>query len=356
MIPVTQPHLPNRAKLQSYIDGIYERGWLTNNGPLVQELEARLAEYLGVSNLLLVSNGTLALQVAFKALGVHNSAVTTPFSFVATTSALQWEGIKPVFADIDAHTLCLDPAKAEAAMTPDVDAIVPVHVFGNACDVETLDEVAQRRGVQLIYDASHAFGVNYQDESLLAHGDAATLSFHATKLFHSVEGGAVIFKREEDLDKARRIINFGYDNGEINGVGINAKMSEFHAAMGLCMLDEIETIQPQRARLSRAYHELLEGHVQFPVWHTDGTHNHAYFPVLFEDEATLLRVQQSLRDRGIMPRRYFHPSLDTLVYVQPQTGMPVSRDVAGRILCLPLYVQLEVDQVVQISQIIKASL
>ncbi|WP_029652927.1 DegT/DnrJ/EryC1/StrS family aminotransferase, partial [Marinobacter daepoensis] len=195
MIPVTKPYFPSREKLNYYIDGIYERQWLTNNGQLVQELTKRLEDYLGVENLLLVSSGTLALQIAYRALGVSDAnpgaqpeAITTPFSFIATASSLKWDGVQPVFADIDPHTWCLNPATIEAAITPNTRAIVPVHVFGNACDVEAIGAIAQKYNLKVIYDAAHAFGVKYKGESLLKHGDAATLSFHATKLFHTGEG------------------------------------------------------------------------------------------------------------------------------------------------------------------------
>lgn len=354
MIPVTKPHLPDRKKLAAYIDGIYERGWLTNNGPLVQELTRRLETHLGVENVLLVANGTLALQIAFRTLGVTGSAVTTPFSFVATTSALQWEGITPVFADIDPQTLCIDPKQVEAAVTQNTSALVPVHVFGNSCDVEALDDIAQRHNLKTIYDGAHAFGVNYKDRSLLSYGDAATLSFHATKLFHSIEGGAIIFKHKADLERARLLINFGYDNGEIRSLGINAKMSEFHAAMGLCVLDEIKQIQAGRSRVCELYREELEGRVRLPIWNSHCTRNHSYFPVLFDDEAALLRVQRALNDEGINPRRYFYPSLDSLDYIESPIPIrqPVASDIARRVLCLPLYPELNNNLVHTICQAI----
>lgn len=357
MIPVTKPYLPDRKKLAAYIDGIYDRGWLTNNGPLVQELTRRLEAHLGVDNLLLVANGTLALQIAFRTLGVTGSAVTTPFSFVATTSALQWEGITPVFADIDPQTLCIDTKQVEAVITQNTSALVPVHVFGNGCDVEALDELAQQHGLKTIYDGAHAFGVNYKDRSLLSHGDAATLSFHATKLFHSIEGGAIIFKRKKDLERARLLINFGIDGPDsVAELGINAKMNEFQAAMGLCVLDEMHAIQTRRAELWQTYREQLDGHVALPRWNPHCTPNYGYFPILFDTETALGQTEQALNNQSIRPRRYFHPSLDTLAYVQPQAAMPVSRDVASRTLCLPLYGELGVEQAIQITQTIKASL
>ncbi|WP_338564447.1 DegT/DnrJ/EryC1/StrS family aminotransferase [Erwinia sp. E_sp_W01_6] len=218
---VTQPWLPDRERLNQYIDGIYSRKLLTNNGPLVQTFTERLKAFLGVEHLLLVSNGTLALQIAYRALGIQQTvngkpaeAITTPFSFVATASTLNWEGIKPVFCDIDSLNWCLDAERLGALVTPQTRAIVPVHVFGNSCDVEKIDQFARQHHLKVIYDGAHAFNVKYQDKSLLNWGDATTLSFHATKIFHSIEGGAIIFRNEEDLLKARELINFGITGPE----------------------------------------------------------------------------------------------------------------------------------------------
>jgi dTDP-4-amino-4,6-dideoxygalactose transaminase len=265
MIPVTRPYLPSRKKLDKYIDGIYERQWLTNNGPLVQELTLQLEDYLDVRNLLLVANGTLALQVAYKTLNVSDSefgtlpeAITTPFTFIATASSLKWSGVQPVFADIDPNTWCLNPANIEAVITANTRAIVPVHVFGNTCDVAAINSIAQKHKLKIIYDASHAFGVNYKGESLLNYGDAATLSFHATKLFHTGEGGAIVFKRNEDLARAKEIINFGITGVDrVEELGVNAKMNELQAAMGLCVLDEMEKNIDARAAVWNRYEQAL---------------------------------------------------------------------------------------------------
>lgn len=353
MIPVTKPHLPDRTRLDAYVDGIYERGWITNNGPLVRELTQRLESWLGVDNMLLVSNGTLALQIAYRALGITGKAITTPFSFVATTSSLKWEGIEPVFADIDAGSYCLDPVKVEQTICEDTQALIPVHVFGNGCDVEALDAIAQKNDLKIVYDGAHAFGVNYKNQSLLQHGDATTLSFHATKLFHSIEGGAIVFKHKEDLERAKRYINFGIDGPEsIVALGINAKMNEFQAAMGLCLLDEIDTIMAQREAVAQQYREQLVGHVQLQTWNSACSRNHAYFPVVFASEEQLLHVQAALNDSGISPRRYFYPSLDTLDYMHGQGEQPVSRDIARRILCLPIYAGLQSEHINTITSTI----
>lgn len=355
MIPVTKPFLPNREKLNQYLDGIYERNWLTNNGPLVQELTRRLEEYLGVENLLLVSNGTLALQIAYRALGINEpvngqpaEAITTPFTFIATASSLKWDGIQPVFADIDPATWCLAPKNIEAKITPQTRAIVPVHVFGNACDVVAIDAIAQKHNLIVIYDAAHAFGVKYKGESLLKHGDAATLSFHATKLFHSIEGGAIVFKRKEDLERAKRMINFGLTGPEtIDELGINAKMNEFQAAMGLCVLDEIENNLATRKELWEAYREGLADKLQFQRLQPHSTQNYAYVPVLFGSEDSMKAVMASLHEQDIYPRRYFYPSLE-LVDLYSGDACPVSSDTAKRILCLPIYNGLDADKVISV--------
>jgi dTDP-4-amino-4,6-dideoxygalactose transaminase len=345
MIPVTKPYLPNRDKLNQYIDGIYERNWLTNNGPLVQELTRRLEEYLGVENLLLVSNGTLALQIAYHALGINlpvngkpAEAITTPFTFIATASSLKWDGIEPVFADIDPESWCLDPNNIEAAITPNTRAIVPVHVFGNACDVEAINGIAQKHSLKVIYDGCHAFGVKYKGESLLKHGDAATLSFHATKLFHTGEGGAIVFKRKDDLERAKKMINFGITSPEtIEELGINAKMNELQAAMGLCVLDEMVENLEARADVWQRYEKALGKTLQLQSKYHGLRYNYAYFPVVFDSEEQAVRVVATLRENGVLARRYFYPSLESVECLDAQADQPISKDIASRILCLPIY-------------------
>ncbi len=342
MINVTKTYLPNKEKYKKYIDEIYVNGWVTNNGPLVRRLEERLADYLGVKNLVLVSNGTAALEIAYRTLEIDGFAITTPFSFVATTSSLVTNGILPIFADIDPETLCLDPRNIEPLITPHTSAIVPVHVFGNACDVEAIDAIAKRHGLKVIYDAAHAFGVEYRGESLLNHGDISTLSFHATKLFHTIEGGALIIDDDSLVEKARYLINFGIENAEsIPELGTNAKMNEFEAAMGLCMLDEIGEVLERRKEVFERYEEALSGLVGLPAWNENTSLNYGYFPVLFESEAQLLRVQKALNKAGIFPRRYFYPSLDTLSYIEPKQHKPLSRRIASKVMALPIFPELE---------------
>jgi dTDP-4-amino-4,6-dideoxygalactose transaminase len=342
MINVTKTYLPNKEKYKKYIDEIYENGWLTNNGPLVQKLEKRLAEYLGVKNIVLVSNGTVALEIAYRTLGLKGFVITTPFSFVATTSSLVTNQLLPIFADIDKNSFNLDPRNIEKLITPNTSAILPVHVFGNACEVEEIEEIANKHDLKVIYDAAHAFDVKYKEKSVLNYGDISTLSFHSTKLFHSIEGGALIINDDELVQKARYLINFGIKNAEeIPHLGTNAKMNEFEAAMGLCVLDDIEEIKQKRKDILENYRKELKGLVQFQEQNENATENYSYFPVVFGHEAQLLKIQKALNEKEIFPRRYFYPSLDTLSYIEPKQECKISRDISKRILCLPIYTELE---------------
>jgi len=353
MINVTKTYLPDKKKYISYVDKIYKNGWVTNNGPLVQELQARLAEYLGVKNIVLVANGTIALEIAYRLLKLEGEVITTPFSFVATTSSLVSNGLKPIFADIDSNSLNIDPKNIEVCITKNTSAIVPVHVFGNACKVEDIEKIADKYNLKVIYDAAHAFGENFKGQSLLNYGDVSTISFHATKMFHSIEGGALIINDDRLVQDAKYLINFGIDGPEsVKALGTNAKMNEFEAAMGLCVLDDIESIKDERKQLYERYYNALDGVVETQVKHENCTNNYAYFPVLFKNEQQLLRVRKTLNDNGINPRRYFYPSLDTLPYTQDSDIMPVSRDVASRILALPIYPGLEYEIQDKIIEII----
>lgn len=342
MINVTKTYLPNKDRYKKYIDEIYENGWLTNNGPLVQRLEKRLAEYLGVKNIVLVSNGTVALEIAYRTLGLKGFVITTPFSFVATTSSLVTNQLLPIFSDIDENTFNLNPKNIERLITPNTSAILPVHVFGNTCEVEDIEQIANKYNLKVIYDAAHAFDVKYKDKSVLNYGDISTLSFHSTKLFHTIEGGALIINDDKLVEKARYLINFGIKNAEeIPELGTNAKMNEFEAAMGLCVLDDIENIKQKRKIVTQIYKEELKDLVQFQEQNINATENYSYFPIVFENEAQLLRVQKALNDEGIFPRRYFYPSLDTLKYIEPKQECKISRKISKRIFCLPIYAELE---------------
>ena len=357
MINVTKTYLPNKEKYQKYVDEIYENGWLTNYGPLTQRLEKRLAEYLGVKNIVLVSNGTSALEIAYRTLELKGVVITTPFSFVATTSSLVMNQLSPVFADIDKNTFNLDPKNIEKLITKNTSAILPVHVFGNSCKVEKIDEIANKYNLKLIYDAAHAFDVEYKGNSVLNYGDISTLSFHATKLFHTIEGGALIINNDKLAQKARYLINFGIKNQEeIPYLGTNAKMNEFEAAMGLCILDDIEQIKQKRKMVLDTYKRELRGLVQFQEKNKNATENYSYCPVVFKNEGQLLKVQKALNEQKIFPRRYFYPSLDTLEYIEPKQEMKISRDISKRILCLPIYVDFEKDVQKQVIDIFKGNL
>ena len=357
MINVTKTYLPNKEKYQKYVDEIYENGWLTNYGPLTQRLEKRLAEYLGVKNIVLVSNGTSALEIAYRTLELKGVVITTPFSFVATTSSLVMNQLSPVFADIDKNTFNLDPKNIEKLITKNTSAILPVHVFGNSCKVEEIEEIADKYNLKLIYDAAHAFDVEYKGNSVLNYGDISTLSFHATKLFHTIEGGALIINNDKLAQKARYLINFGIKNQEeIPYLGTNAKMNEFEAAMGLCILDDIEQIKQKRKMVLDTYKRELRGLVQFQEKNKNATENYSYCPVVFKNEGQLLKVQKALNEQKIFPRRYFYPSLDTLEYIEPKQEMKISRDISKRILCLPIYVDFEKDVQKQVIDIFKENL
>ncbi len=357
MINVTKTFLPDKEKYKKYVDKIYENGWITNGGPLVKELEIKLADFLGVRNIVLVANGTVALEIAYRTLDIKDYVVTTPFTFVATTSSLVTNGLKPIFADIDSETLNINPQSITKSITQDTSAIVPVHVFGNACDVEHIDEIAKDNKLKVIYDAAHAFGVKYKNKSLLEYGDISTLSFHATKLFHTIEGGALVINDDTLVEKARYLINFGIENSElIPQLGTNAKMNEFEAAMGLALLDEIEKVKLSRKVICEKYFLELKGYVQFQKQNPISTQNFSYFPIILENETQTKRVEKTLNDANIFPRRYFYPSLDTLNYIEPKQYCKTSRDISSRILCLPLYAELENDNQDKIIKLIKESL
>lgn len=338
MIPVTKPFLPAEKEFRDYIKGIWIRQWLTNNGPLVNSLELQLKEYLDLKYLLFLSNGTLALQLAIKALELNGEVITTPFSFVATTSAISWQACKPVFVDIDPYTLNIDAGKIEAAITPRTTAIVATHVFGNPCDIEAIQHIATKHGLKVIFDAAHCFGVRYKGRSVFEYGDISTVSFHSTKLYHTIEGGAVITKCPELLKKMALMRAFGYSGIDtFSEVGVNVKNSEFHAAMGLCNLKHVDKILQRRRYLYQQYKIRLRGlnvafqHIDYPE-----DYNYAYFPVIFETEELMMESKDALELEQIYSRRYFYPSLSSLPYVD-QVAMPVCDSIAARILCLPLY-------------------
>jgi len=337
-INVTKTFLPPMEEYVDYLEGIWARGQVTNHGPLVLELEQRLQEQLQAKHVILVANGTIALQIAIKALEIRGAAITTPFSYVATTSSLVWEGCHVIFADIDPDSLCIAPQAIAAAITPDTRAIVATHVYGNPCDVEHIRDIADAHKLSVIYDAAHAFGVRYQGRSLAAYGDIATLSFHATKLFHSIEGGALVTNDDELAHKVRYMRNFGHNGQEAYwGLGINGKLSELHAAMGLAVLKHVPALIASRRAASERYDGLLAAvPVKKPALRAGTDYNYAYYPILLESEKTLLRVKTRLNAADIHPRRYFYPSLNSLPYFAG-ISCPISEDASRKVLCLPLF-------------------
>ena len=356
MIPVTKPFLPRIEEYQELVEGIFQREWLTNNGPLVNDLELKLKRQLGLDHLLFVGNGTIAIQLAIKALGLTGKVITTPFSYIATSSSIVWEGCEPVYVDLEENGFNIDPKKIEVAITPEVTGIIATHCFGMPCDVEAIDRIAKRHNLKVIYDAAHAFGTTIDGKSIFEYGDISTCSFHATKLFHTIEGGMVTTASPELLRRLSLMRNFGHSGQEsIEGVGINGKNSEFHAAMGILNLRYIEAILEKRRSQCEAYANLLSDlHLVLPNG-KNSAWNRAYFPVLFEDESYCLKIKLALEKAGIFPRRYFYPSLDGLNN-RSEDDCRNSRETASRILCLPLYHELSFEEMEKIVHIIKRTM
>jgi len=357
MINVTSPFLPPKEEYQIYLDKIYKKNWLTNMGPLSNELEIRLKDYLGTKNLLYVGNGTIALQLAIKALNLSGEIITTPFSYVATTSSIVWEQCIPVFADINEKSFNIDPHKIEVLISERTTAILATHVFGNPCDIESIEKIAEKHDLKVIYDAAHCFGVNYKGQSIFNYGDISTVSFHATKLFHTIEGGAVITQSKELDFRLTKMRNFGHVTSEsFDGMGINAKNSEFHAAMGLCNLKYIEGILKKRKDQYINYLNQLKGcPLGFQQISDNTNYNYAYFPVVFDSETIALKVKEKLQDNWIGTRRYFYPSLSNLEYVKSYKT-PIADSIASRILCLPVFHELSEEDQDFICYILKSTL
>lgn len=356
MINVTQTFLPPIEEYIAYLEKIWASKQLTNRGELVQELEAKLKEYLGVKYLLTVNNGTIALQVAIRALDLKGEIITTPFSYVATVSSIVWENCMPVFVDIDPDFLTIDETKIEAAITEKTSAILATHVYGNPCSVEAIEEIAHRYNLKIIYDAAHCIGVKYKGESILNWGDVSTLSFHATKLFHTGEGGGIVCNDEELAHKIFYHHNFGHkSNEEFFGLGINGKISELNAAMGLALFPYVDGIIDERRKISQLYDACLSADLRKPILREELEYNYMYHPVIFPSENDLLKAKEELNKHKIFPRRYFYPSLNKLPYV---TGKecPISEDISSRVLSLPLYVGLEKDNIMRICDLINLTL
>jgi dTDP-4-amino-4,6-dideoxygalactose transaminase len=357
MIPVTKSFLPPIEEYTAQVQRAFDNGWLTNRGELVLELEQKLTEYLNLqeSKILLMNNGTIPLQIALKILGKGGEVITTPFSYVATTAAIAWEGCTPVFVDIHPDYLTIDETKIEAAITDNTTCILATHVFGNPCNVEEIERIAKKHNLKVIYDAAHAFGVTYKGKSIFEYGDVSTCSFHATKLFHTGEGGALFCKDPELFHQLYYSHNFGHDGPlAFHGLGINGKMSELNAAMGLAVLPHIEQILTSRAEAVAHYMAHLK-HVHSFALFPDTTWNFSYFPILFESESTLCLVEKTLKENNILPRRYFYPSLSQLPYTTTE-GNSISEDISSRILCLPLYAGISSTEIERICGIIESTM
>jgi dTDP-4-amino-4,6-dideoxygalactose transaminase len=349
--------VPDAEGFAALVRQVFASGRLTNNGALARELEVRLAEQLDVPHVVLTSSGTLALQIAYRALGLTGQVITTPFSWVTTVSSLCWVGLQPVFADIDAASFNLDATRIETRITPQTSAILAVHTFGNPGDLVGIEAVAARHGLRVIYDAAQAFGVQYQGESVFARGDASVLSLHATKLFHTVEGGAVILRDAEAARRARLAVNNGMSTPErVEALGINGRMSELHAAVGLCLLDGVCSVIERRNRIAEWLRTYLSGlsAVRLQQLNADASVNHANFPVVFPTPALRERALSALNARGFPARRYFTPALNRLPFVSEQPPMPIAEDLSERIVCLPLGPNTSMQQAEEIARVLAA--
>lgn len=357
---VTQPSLPPLEELIPYLEQIWENKVLTNGGPFHQRLEAALCEYLDMPYISLFSNATIALITALKALDIQGEVITTPYSFVATAHSLLWNGITPVFVDIDPVTLNLDPTKIEAVITPLTTAIMPVHVYGHPCDADAIDAIARQHNLKVIYDAAHAFGVQCHCGSVLNHGDLSVLSFHATKVFNTFEGGAIVCQNAETKRYIDQLKNFGFTSETtVVQTGINGKMSEVNAAFGLLQLKHIDTAIEQRKAIDAAYREGLQDILGIRCHNPPQSmrSNYSYFPIFVEDDYPLTRDQlyYKLKANGINGRRYFYPLITEFPMYRDMEGsvpaeLSVAKDVAERVICLPIYSELSLDEIKRIVE------
>ncbi len=349
-IPVTQPFLPELNEFIPYLEQIWNNRWLTNNGPFHQELEVKLCEYLGVEYVSLFNNATIALITALQAMRINGEVITTPYSFVATSHSIMWNGLEPVFVDIDPTTFNIDPAKIEAAITSRTTAIMPVHCYSNPCDVEAIQQIADNYGLKVIYDAAHAFGVNYKGTSLLKWGDLSILSFHATKVFNTFEGGAIISPDAKTKQYIDRLKNFGIaDELTVTAAGINGKMSEINAAFGLVQLKHIDNAMKQRQVIDARYREALSDVKGITMYkhNRDANCNFSYFPILIESDYSLTRddLYEKLKLNNILSRKYFYPLISNMpMYMgldsAVQDNLPFANQISNKVLCLPIFHEL----------------
>lgn len=357
-IYVTTPSLAPLEAYKKLLEGVWESGVLTHNGPLVQKLERDLCKELKLKNLISVVNGTVALQLPMRAMKLKGEVITTPFSWVATCSSIIWENCTPIFVDIDPLTFNIDPSKIEDAITHKTCAIMPVHVFSNPCDVDAIDTLAKQFNLKVIYDAAHALFVNFKGKSLMEYGDVSATSFHATKIYNTGEGGACITTNDDLHEQIKRIRFFGHDNNKvIVEDGCNGKMTEIHAALGLVNLPIMEDVLSYRKAIFDTYYSQLKelDFITFQQFNPDA-YNYSYMPIVFDTEEQLLQIDEQLKKANIFARRYFYPSLNTVRALGQYTAMPNSENLAQRILCLPSSSNLSLEQVIRIAEIIKTSL
>jgi dTDP-4-amino-4,6-dideoxygalactose transaminase len=355
MINVTKTFFPPIAEYQAQVQRIWDNQWLTNRGALLLELEEKLTEYLALqqSKIIVMNNGTIPIQIALKLLANGGEVITTPFSYVATTAAIVWENCTPVFVDIHPDFLTIDETKIEAAITDKTTCILATHVFGNPCNIEAIEAIANKHNLKVIYDAAHCFGVTYKGKSIFEYGDISTCSFHATKLFHTGEGGALFTKDANLFHQCFYSHNFGHNGPlEFHGLGINGKISELQAAMGLSVLPHMKEIVNGRQTAVNYYNTHLDWNkLKKMQLREDTVWNYSYYPVLFESEADLIVTQQQLNQEQINPRRYFYPSLNTIQYVNSTNALEIAESVANRILCLPLYKEINIEELQKICLI-----
>jgi dTDP-4-amino-4,6-dideoxygalactose transaminase len=355
MINVTKTFFPPIADYQKQVQRIWDNQWLTNRGALLVELEEKLTSHLALleSKIIIMNNGTIPLQIALKLLGNGGEIITTPFSYVATTAAIVWENCKPVFVDIHPDYLTIDETKIEAAITDKTTCILATHVFGNPCNIEVIEAIAKKHNLKVIYDAAHCFGVTYNGKSIFEYGDISTCSFHATKLFHTGEGGALFTKDPELFHKCFYSHNFGHNGPlDFHGLGINGKISELQAAMGLAVFPYINAINEGRKKAVEYYNAHIDFSIISKLKLRDKTQwNQSYYPIIFETESLLLKVQKELNEKQIFPRRYFYPSLNTINYVGI-TVMPTSETISSRIMCLPLAYDMKTNDLSSICIIL----
>lgn len=362
-IPVTQPYLPDLKEFIPYLEKIWDNRWLTNNGPFHQQLEAELCAYLGVKYISLFNNATIALITALQALKISGEVITTPYSFVATSHSIIWNGLKPVFVDIEPDSFNIDPKKIEAAITSHTTAIMPVHCYSNPCDVEEIQRIADNHGLRVIYDAAHAFSINYKGESILNFGDMSVLSFHATKVFNTFEGGAIICHDEKTKLRIDRLKNFGIaDETTVTAPGINGKMSEVNAAFGLVQLKHIDAAIEQRKKINARYNAVLIDipGITIPKNNEYANGNYSYYPVLIEREFPLTRdeLYTLLKQEGIISRRYFYPLISNIpMYSGSESAgkenLPVANATSDKVLCLPIFNEMTDEEFERIISVFK---